>query len=226
MLKAKRPHDYAVRWDPEDRGGHVESFFLKANDPRSDRAFWLKFTIYSPLGLAPTVGEAWAIVFDGEEGGPGHAAAKETYPIAQVGRGARGLGVTMAECSLEPGHTSGRLSTPEGAELRWDLLFDATASPLYPLPMGWMYTAPFPKFKTLTPTADSRYHGFVEVDGRRLEVTGWPGMMGHNWGRAHSERYAWAHCNLFADLGDGSQVGAIFEGFSARIKVGPITTPF
>lgn len=223
MSKPQRPHDYAVRWDPNDRGGHVESFFLKANDPDTDRALWLKLTIYSPLGGVPTVGEAWAVIFDGDEG---HVAAKETYPIADMSPGPGGVGLALKECSLDPGHTTGLVHTPDGAELRWDLEYDATRSPLYLLPMEWMYTAPFPKFKTLTPTADSRFQGFIEVGDRRFEVTDWPGMQGHNWGRAHAERYAWAHCNVFDDPGDSSHEGAIFEGFSARIKLGPITTPF
>jgi len=211
MPKPQRLNDYAVRWDPNDRGGHVESFFLKANDPDADRAVWLKFTIYSPIGGTPTVGEVWAIVFDGD-GAHGHVAAKETYPISETSQGKGGVGLVMRDCTLEPGHTTGVLHTPDATEV--------------PLPMAWMYTAPFPKFKTLSPTADSRFHGYVEVGGRRLEISDWPGMQGHNWGRAHAERYAWAHCNVFDDPGDGSQEGAIFEGFSARIKLGPITTPF
>jgi hypothetical protein len=223
MSKPARPSDYAVRWDPADRGGHVESFFLKANDPAADRALWLKFTIYAPLGGAATVCEVWAILFDGDAG---HVAAKETYPIAEMRLGAGGVGITMKDSALTPGHTTGTIHAPDGATVRWDLLYDATRSPLYPLPMDWMYTAPFPKFKTLTPTADTRFSGFIEAGDRRFEVRDWPGMQGHNWGRAHAERYAWAHCNLFTDPGDGGHEGAIFEGFSARIKLGPVTTPF
>jgi hypothetical protein len=37
----------------EGRGrgqGHVESYFLKANDPHSPRAVWLKTTIYAARG--------------------------------------------------------------------------------------------------------------------------------------------------------------------------------
>ncbi len=223
MSKTQRLNDYAVRWDPNDRGGHVESFFLKANDPDGDRAVWIKFTIYSPIGGVPTVGEVWAILFDGDGE---HVAAKETYPISEMRLGPGDVGLALSDCSLEPGHTTGVLRAPDSTELRWDLRYDSSVNPLYPLPMEWMYTAPFPKFKTLSPTADTRFHGFVEVGSTRFEVTDWPGMQGHNWGRAHAERYAWAHCNVFDDPGDASQEGAIFEGFSARIKLGPITTPF
>ncbi|MFH2009288.1 MAG: tocopherol cyclase family protein [bacterium] len=219
-----RMHDYAVRWVPGDEKGHVESFFLKANDPGSDRAFWLKFTIYSPLGGTPTVGEVWAILFD--EAGGGHVAAKETYPISETTQGPDGIGVVMKSSRLDPGRTTGSIRTDDGTEVAWDLTYEPDRCPLYLFPAAWMYTAPFPKSKTLTPTADTRFTGTISAGKRRFEVQQWPGMQGHNWGRSHAERYAWAHCNLFdTDSGTGAE-GAIFEGLSGKIKVGPMTTPF
>ncbi|MDY0002529.1 MAG: hypothetical protein RBU30_14635, partial [Polyangia bacterium] len=200
----------------------MESFFLKANDPASDRAFWLKFTILAPVGGREAVGEVWAILFDGHKE---QRAAKETFPVEALALGPGGVGITLGECEFGPGRSRGRLRGKDGTVFRWDLRFDGERAPLKPFPYAWMYTAPFPKSKSLTPTSDTRFEGFVEAGELRFEVASWPGMQGHNWGKSHAERYAWAHCNVFADP-DGRAVDAVFEGFSARIRLGPVVTPF
>jgi hypothetical protein len=84
-----------------------------------------------------------------------------------------------------------------------------------------MYSGPVPRFKILSPYPDLRFDGSVDVDGERWEVARWPGMQGHNWGRAHSVRYAWAHCNAF----DDAPAGTWFEGFTGQVKLGPLRTP-
>lgn len=220
---AERLHDNAVRWQRGDGKGHVESFFLKANDPDGDRAFWLKFTIYAPVTGEGTVGEVWAILFDRDEG---HRAAKATFPIEQLTLGVDNVGVSVADCELVPGHTHGSIRDAAGMEFRWNLDFEGDRRPLRPLPYEWMYTAEaFPKSKTLTPTSDTRYDGYVQAGDRRLEVEAWPGMQGHNWQRAHAERYAWGHCNVFVDP-EGNPVDAVFEGVSTKLKIGPVVTPY
>ena len=45
---------------------HVESYFLRANDPARPRALWVKATVLQPLS-GPAVAEAWFIFFDGEQ---------------------------------------------------------------------------------------------------------------------------------------------------------------
>ena len=73
-----------------DRGGHVESYFLKANDPRAPRAIWIKTTIYAsaraPSGEPHALAEAWAIAFDGDRG---HIAVKSSIPFDRARFGAR-----------------------------------------------------------------------------------------------------------------------------------------
>ncbi len=219
---AERLHDNAIRWQSGDTGGHVESFFLKANDPAEERAFWLKFTIFAPRGGQGAVAEVWAIQF---HGGQGHRAGKQTFPVAELRPGPGRVGLTVGDCRFEPGHSAGRMKGADGQEFSWDVSFDRDRAPLRLYPFEWMYTAAFPKSKTLTPTSDTRYRGFVQAGDRRYEVQGWPGMQGHNWGRSHAERYAWAHCNVFEDH-RGQPVDAVFEGFSGRIRVGPVLTPW
>jgi hypothetical protein len=64
--------------------GHVESYFLRANDPARPRALWLKATILAPLQGEP-VAETWLIA-DGERQRP----LPKLHPLpSRAGRRAR-----------------------------------------------------------------------------------------------------------------------------------------
>ncbi len=87
-------------------------------------------------------------------------------------------------------------------------------------PTAFLYGAPLPKTKFLSPYPDARFSGSVTVDGERLELEAWPGMIGHNWGSEHAERWTWIQANELSD-GDG-----YFDAALGRIKIGPLTTPW
>lgn len=212
----------SAQWnEPVYRPGtcnHLESYFLKGNDPQTLRAYWIKFTVYAPKNdPANAVGEVWAVVFD--------TPAQRVLAAKQV--------YSMSECVLTPGcirmgasnlrqdGSEGELVTPSGVRLAWNLRYDGDSVPLVPFPWAWMYTARLPKTKTVTPHPDSRHSGRIVVGSDTWELREVPGMQGHNWGREHAYRYAWVHCNLFAD----GATRAVFEGFSAQLKIGPLLTP-
>src|SRR5262249_22228038 len=52
-------------------------------------------------------------------------------------------------------------------------------------------------------------------------LDGWPGMVGHNWGSEHAERWVWLEGTGFDD-----GAGTYFDAGAARVKVGPWTTPW
>lgn len=211
----------AVRFDPaRPPDEHVESYFFKLNDPTGRRALWLKATILARRGL-PAVAEAWAIAFDRERG---HRAAKWVRPIGpawtdEVRFGTAGLDVRVGPARFLSERLEGTLQSA-GGELRWGLSYEPGQGPLVPFPFESLYTGGFPRSKLVSPSPDARFRGWYEVEGERHEVTGWRGMQGHNWGRSHAFRYAWAHCNQFEEGDD-----LVFEGLTGRIKVGPLTTP-
>ena len=203
---------------PGSSRGHVESYFLKANDPATDRAFWLKFTFLSPDGKPEeALAETWAVVFDRRSGR--HRAAKESRSLSGARSSADPFRVEIGESVLETGHTAGRIEAG-GGPVRWDLRFTTTSSAHLPFPLPAMYEAPLPRFKVLSPYPDEVFDGWIAVGDDRIEVAGWPGMQGHNWGREHTWRYAWAHANVLG------APHAFFEGMSARVKVGPVKTPW
>ena len=72
-----------------------------------------------------------------------------------------------------------------------------------------MYGRGFPRQKLVSPVPSALLSGTLDVQGARWSVEGWPGMIGHNWGEANSEAYAWGHCNAWDDGDD-----VVFEGAS------------
>lgn len=209
-------------------GGHVESWFLKANEPGGRRALWLKNTVLSPragAGAAPVppVAEAWAIAFDRELG---HVAVKTTVPLDRA-RFARGtLDVEVDGCALSLGRARGTLAG--GARrITWDLAVGPErASPIVHLPRASFYEGRFPASKLVTPLADGRVSGVFQVErgeGAPAEswpVDQWPAMVGHHWGRSYARLFSWVHCNSWEDAED-----LTFEAISARVRMGPVLSP-
>jgi hypothetical protein len=217
----------AVRYDPSAPRDHVESYFLKANDPDGARALWLKATILSRAREAGgAVAEGWAVAFDRREGTRRHVALKSTLPVSRATFGRDGLRVQWDEpsegsaFSLEPGAVRGHIERGK-ARIAWDLRYEAQGAPLELLPYPWMYAAKFPKSKLVTPVPDAVFSGEVDVGGERWSLDGWRGMQGHNWGRGHADLYAWCHVNAWDDAGEP----VVLEAVSARVRTGPVLLP-
>lgn len=210
----------SVRWTEGTRG-HVESFFLKANDPGDPRqAFWLKFTLLAPLDPeAPILAEVWAIRFDGHT--QKHRGSKASFPVDRARLSREGLGFDVEDISLRPGRTRGAVGEGDN-RVTWDLQFDYRHQrPWLALPSEWMYEGSFPKNKTYTSCPATLFDGRLGCGDGEQEITAWPGMLGHNWGPAHNPAYHWAQCNLFED-----SPTTVFEGVSARIPLGPFLSPW
>jgi hypothetical protein len=211
----------SVRYRAGARRGHVESWFLKANDPRGRRAVWLKWTIWAGQ-RAPdrAVAEAWAIAFGTAHG---HVATKTSVPFDRGSFDGEGLGVDIDGCVLSGGAARGRVESG-GRSVAYDLTIAPLEGPLAHFPAEWMYSGPLPSQKIVSPVPHGLVSGEVrvggEATGERWTLDGWPGMVGHNWGRGHSESYAWGHCNAW----DGED-DVVVEGLSARVRVGPLLTP-
>jgi hypothetical protein len=76
--------------------------------------------------------------------------------------------------------------------------------------------------KLVSPVPAALFSGQVTMNGRVIQFERLPGMQGHNWGRKHSHHYCWAHCSAF----ENESPSVYFEGFSAKIKLGPVVTPY
>lgn len=204
--------------------GHVESYFLRANDPDRPRAFWLKQTILAPLD-GPPVAESWFIWFDGDRNVTIAQRASQPFSDARFeGAGDPSIHVKTAAIDLEvgpQGWAKGELQAPEGRarfDLTWRVAASPVAKPLSIFPWRVLRTGPFPKSKLLTPFPFLQFSGRLELPGETVDFENWPGMEGHNWGKEHTFEYAWGQCLFPAE-------DAMVEGFTGRVRIGGRTTP-
>jgi hypothetical protein len=194
--------------------GHYESFYLRAVHPIDPLGVWVRYTVHKRPG-APPRGSVWFTLFDAEAGAP--LASKVTLDDPQVPPGGY---VRIGESAFEPGHATGAART-DGCDASWDLRMEATAPLFRHLPSDWMYRRRLPRTKTESPAPAATFEGSVEVDGRTIAVDGWLGMMGHNWGAQHAERWVWLH-----GIGFDGHSGSWFDAAVGRVKLGPATTPW
>jgi hypothetical protein len=210
------------------KAGHYESFYIKACRPGGGRGIWIRHTVHKRPGAEPKA-SIWFVLFDREAAGP--RATKATVPAADLSTppgawirvdGAE-IGPGYARCSGAPfAHHGGKRRTgTDGATVSWDLTFAGDAEPCKYLPWDRLYETRLPKTKFVAPYPDARFDGRIELDGETIELDGWPGMIGHNWGSEHAERWVWLEGTGFAGAPD-----TYFDAGAARIKLGPWTTPW
>jgi hypothetical protein len=196
------------------KAGHYESFYLKLCHPSEPLGAWIRYTVHKRPGVEPN-GSLWFTLFDGDAG---PRAVKETLPGPAAGDGDW---IRVGESRLGPDRAEGS-AAGQGSEVSWELRISSTERPLCHLPRGWMYSAPLPRTKLLTPAPAARFDGRLSIDGREVEVDGWRGMIGHNWGAQHAERWIWLHGLGFQGAGEATW----FDAAIGRVKLGPLTTPW
>ena len=209
------------QWTPQSRGLY-ESNYIKANSPDGQRAVWIKHNILAPARPdVPAVAELWCVLF---EKGRAPRALKETVEMARLKTSATQARMEGEGVLISPDRSATRIEM-NGRSAQWDITFSATpgpfGQPVVIYPWARLYTLGFPKKKVVTPVPINRWDGELTFEGEVIEIDGWTGFRNHNWGTEHAHRYAYGNCNLFDDRED-----AFFEGFSAKLKKGPLTTPF
>jgi hypothetical protein len=194
------------------KAGMYESFYLRAVSPLEPIGVWIRYTIHKRPGHPPQ-GSLWCTVFDAARGAP--FMHKITAPRPRVPPGAwveiggqATFGADSAEGSCGPA--------------RWSLSFTPVAAELRHLQPPWLYRAPLPRTKLTSPAPLALFDGVVEVPGRApLELAGWPGMIGHNWGSEHAERWVWLHGCQFAE-----DPGTWIDLAAGRLAMGGRMTPW
>jgi hypothetical protein len=199
----------------EQSAGHYESFYLKAAPPDGGRALWIRHTVHKRPGREATC-SVWFTLFGPE----GPRAAKVTLPAGALST-PDGAYVRIGDTEMGPGRAEGAVST-DTFSAEWKLSFEDRHAPLHHLPSERMYTAKLPRTKLLSPHPGALFSGSVTLDGERVPVESWPGMVGHNWGAEHAERWIWIHGAEF----EGGGPGDYLDVAAGRIKLGPLRTPW
>jgi hypothetical protein len=166
------------------RAGMYESFYLRAVSPEEPVGVWIRYTVHKPPGRRPT-GSVWCTAFDARRGAPFmHKLTSEELSVPTGGWIAVG-----ESASIGPGRAQGSCG-----EARWSLRFASAEQELRHLSPAWLYRAPLPRTKLTSPAPAARFDGLLELPGSEaIELRGWPGMVGHNWGSEHAERWIWLH---------------------------------
>jgi hypothetical protein len=198
------------------KAGHYESFYLKACRPGGGQGLWIRHTVHKRPGAEPSA-SIWFVFFDREAEGP--RATKVTVPAAELSV-PEGSWIRVDGAEIGPGRAAGAVET-DALKASWELTFAGEASPCKYLPADWLYEAPVPRTKFVAPYPAASFEGRLEIDGKQIDLAGWPGMIGHNWGSEHAERWVWLEGTGFEDA-----PGAYFDAGAARIKLGGWTTPW
>jgi hypothetical protein len=198
------------------KAGHYESFYVKACQPGGGKGVWIRHTVHKRPGAEPNA-SIWFCLFDRAAEGP--RATKVTVPAAELSTPA-GSWIRVADAEIGPGRAEGSVET-EALSAAWSFTFAGDAEPCKYLPADWLYKAPLPKTKFLAPFPDSRFEGRLVVDDEPFELSGWPGMIGHNWGTEHAERWVWFEGTGFPDA-----PGTYFDAGAARVRLGSRTSPW
>ena len=207
-----------ARYRAGQLAGHYESFFQRANDPERARAFWIRYTMFSPDGRPQdALGELWAISFDGETGE--RVAVKTEVPFAQCVFRTSEFFVKVGSARLGPGRLVG-IAAARGHAIEWDLRFHGDARPLLLLPLE-LYDSELLRAKALVGLPMALYHGSLTVDGRTIDVADWVGSQNHNWGTQHTDHYAWGQV-----AGFDTALESFLEMVTARIRLGSEWSPF
>lgn len=198
------------------KAGHYESFYVKACRPGGGQGIWIRHTVHKRPGAEPNA-SIWFVLFDREASGP--RATKVTVPAAELSSPA-GSWIRVDRAEIGPGRASGTLAT-DALRASWELTFSGDAEPCRYLPADWLYEAPVPRTKFVAPYPDARFDGRLEIDGEEIELRGWPGMIGHNWGSEHAARWVWLEGTGFE-----GRSGTYFDAGAARVAIGRRTTPW
>lgn len=111
--------------------------------------------------------------------------------------------------------------TGEADDARWDIRVRGLAEPLEHLPARWMYKSPLPKTKPVSVYPLAQMEGTCSIGERNLQLNGWRGMVGHNWGSQHAHRWIWIHAAGFDGRPD-----SWLDLTLARLKIGGLVTPW
>lgn len=200
-----------------------EFWYLKLCDPIHQRAFWLRFNLFTSRNGFKKISEIWAIFFQKELGRETRKlAVRQSFDMKAFTR-ISDFSIQIGNSELKQNSTQGS-AISKGNSIQWDLSFhDGHHAQFALLPKLLSRTGVIRNSLT-TLSEDSLFSGTVEINN---ELTHWkeaPGIWGHFYGKKNNHSWVWGHCNSFVNE-QGQSTNFIFEGLSTRAKAGPLILP-
>jgi len=200
-----------------EKAGHYESFYLKLTRPDGGKGAWIRHTVHKRPG-EPLTCALWFVLFDADAAAP--RATKRQFEADKADAPEHSY-IRIADATLGDGRATGSVVT-DALEAKWDLTFADQHEPFHHLPRDFLYNAKLPKTKFLSPYPNAVFNGSIEVAGETIDVDGWRGMIGHNWGAEHAERWVWVQGAAF----EGRDPEDYFDMAVGRIKIAGLQTPW
>ncbi len=192
--------------------GFYESFFMRGNHPTDGLAFWIRFTFLRTQQSNFNNAILWFVWFDQKK--------NKILPFKKV--------IPIENCKVQQNpfllHFDNSFLTADESigeikNIAWKLRFSTESHPSFLLPK-YFYKLPFPKAKSITIHPQTYFDGSICIDGKKINISQWQGSLNHNWGRKHTDAYAWGQV-----CGFDENENIYFEIISGVIKFGQIESP-
>jgi hypothetical protein len=214
--------DNVRRWDGRTPG-HYEVWYLTLNHRASETGTWIRYALEAPLA-GEARAEVWFAEFDARR--PDRTfGIHRAFPISDMVAESDPFAVSIAGARALLRHDRARGELAGGGHrAAWDLSWSPAPRTHRHMPSLFYRTfgrrGALTESTVLSPNLDVAMRGWIEVDGKRLELAGEPGGQTHLWGRKHAHAWAWGRATAFE-----SHPGAAIEAVSARLMKGGRITP-
>lgn len=191
-------------------GALYESVYSVITNPVAAEALWIRTTVRKRPGELAT-GSAWVTWFADGAVRAGKLVDLELQALPDA--------IQVGEIHQGLFGSRGALTVP-GLDAKWDLRFDTSAAPLHHLPK-LLYSAPLPRTKATSPMPSLVATGSVAIGDDVIDIRGWHGMLGHNWGSEHAARWAWLRAG-----GLGADGAGWLDAILGRVRIAGRLTPW
>lgn len=205
----------------EAKAPHYEVWYGKI-DVSPNRAFWFRYTI---LNGKRKEASTWAILFEND----GITTGKNTWPLDRLAPPNAVIIPDTADSGrfegkkqvfhLGKNHLDEANAIGQAGAVSWDLSFIDRGKRFEHVPAS-VKVLGVAKSTYYDCLMDLRISGEIRSGSQTISLDNRPGMIGHIYGKQSAHEWAWVHCNSFEGEED-----VVFEGLSARIKVGGKESP-
>jgi hypothetical protein len=199
-----------------------KAWYLKFNDPDSQRALWLRFTALSSSNGFKRVAETWAVYFHKNSNRDiKKLAIKQSYEIEAFSTESNQ--VRIGDSFLSTQETQGTI-TSKGNTLEWKLTLVPADDCHFNLIPEVLSKTGLVKNSIFTVSESLLVTGTVVINGETIHWKQAPGMSGQMNGPKAGHSWVWGQSNSFVNE-QGRPVPFIFEGLTAKAQLGPMVTP-